>query len=279
MHADQPNETMGANGNRLWLIAGTGEGPALARQLLERGWRLRVSVVTHTASQPYPKNPDLEIVVGALADAGVLRSLLEAAESEGDPFQWLIDASHPFAIHITPMALEATRGRPERLLRLERPGLEAPWATSLNHLDDLPSHVAENERLLLAIGARQLGNAVCLCRGALLHARVLPYPEAMRQAQQAGIPATRLACFHPTADGAVELALCRQWKIDVILCRQSGGLTEALWQQVAQALGLRLLLLRRPAEPEGIQRLAFQSLIERVGRPDGESLPCCGNRG
>ena len=279
MHADQSSEAMGVKGNRLWLIAGTGEGPALAQQFLERGWRLRVSVVTPTASQPYPENPDLEIVVGALADAGALRSLLEVAESEGDPFQWLIDASHPFAVHITPAALEATRGRPERLLRLERPGLEAPWATPLDHLSDLPCHVTENERLLLAIGARRLKDAARCCRGARLHARVLPYPEAMRQAQQAGIPADRLACFHPTADGAVELALCRQWQIDVILCRQSGGLTEALWQQVAQALGLRLLLLRRPAEPEGIQQLAFQSLIERVGRPDGESLPCSGNRG
>jgi precorrin-6A/cobalt-precorrin-6A reductase len=138
--------------------------------------------------------------------------------------------------------------------------------------------VAKNERLLLAIGARQLGEAVRRCPGARFHARVLPYPQALRQAQQAGLAADHLACFHPTTDGAVEQALCRQWQIDAILCRQSGGVTEALWQQVARALGLRLLLLQRPPEPEGIQRLEFQSLIERVGRPDEGSVSCLGNR-
>lgn len=269
---------MGVKGHRLWLIAGTGEGPALAQTFLERGWRLRVSVVTPTASQPYPESPDLEMVVGALGDAGTLRSLLEAAEREGDPFRWVIDASHPFAVRITPAAMEATWGRPEQLLRLERPGLAAPWAIPLKHMDDLARHVTENERVLLAIGARQLGEAVRHCPGAHLHARVLPYPQALRQAQQAGLPADRLACFHPTADGAVEQALCRQWQIDSILCRQSGGLTEALWQQVARALGLRLLLLQRPAEPESIQRLAFQSLIERVGRPVEDGISCLGDR-
>lgn len=270
---------MGLKRDRLWLIGGTGEGPALARQLLELGWRLRVSVVTPTASQSYPENPDLEMVVGALGDAGALRSLLEAAEREGDPFQWVIDASHPFAVRITPAALEATRGRPERLLRLERPGLVSPWAVPLQQIDDLSLQVAEHERLLLAIGARQLGEAVRRCRGAHLHARVLPYPQALRRAQQAGIAAERMACFHPTGDGAVEQALCRHWRIETILCRQSGGLTEAIWQGVAQTLGLRLLLLQRPPEPEGIQRVDVQGLIERVGRPDGENVSWVGNRG
>ena len=272
MHADQPSRTMGVKGNRLWLIAGTGEGPALAQHFLELGWRLRISVVTTAASQPYPESPHLEMIVGALANAGALRSLLEAAEQEGDPFQWLIDASHPFAVRITLAAMEATRGRPEKLLRLERPGLETTWSIPIKHLDDLAGHLAKNERLILAIGARLLGEAVHRCRGAHLHARVLPYPQALRQAQQAGIPANRIACLHPTADGAVEQALCRHWQIDTILCRQSGGHTEALWQQVARTLSLRLLLLERPPEPDGIQRLGFKNLIERVGRPDGGSL-------
>ena len=279
MHADhlrapKARGTMEVKGNRLWLIAGTGEGPALAQQFLKRGWRLRVSVVSPTASAPYPETPDLEMVVGALGDAVALRSLLEAAEREGDPFQWLIDASHPFAVRITPAVLEATRNRPERLLRLERPGLDAPWAIRVDHIDDLPRHGAEDKRLLLAIGARQLGEAVRRCPGARLHARVLPYPLALRLAQQAGIPADRLACFHPTADGAVEQALCRQWQIDAILCRQSGGLTESLWHQVARTLGLRLLLLQRPTEPEGMERLEFENLIERVGCWDEGGVSC-----
>lgn len=260
---------MGLKGNRLWLIAGTGEGPLLARKLLELRWRVKVSVVTPTARQTYPEDPNLEMAVGALADAEALKAVLEGAEREGDPFRWLIDASHPFAIRITPMAIEATRARPEGLLRLNRPFLEGPWATPLASIHDLPLHVRGSKRILLAIGARQLATASRLTQGACLHARVLPYPLALRQAQQAGIASSRIACFHPTADGAVELALCRHWDIDTIVCRQSGGRTEALWHGASKTLGLRLLLLQRPPEPEGIHRLDFEALIKHVGPAAG----------
>lgn len=259
---------MGLRKARLWLIAGTGEGPALAKRFLELGWRLRVSVVTPKASQTYPEDPNLEMAVGALANAQALRSDLQEAELAGDPFCWLIDASHPFAVRITPVVIEALRGRPEGLLRLKRPPLEAPWATLLGQVNDLSLHVQDNEHLLLAIGARHLAHAARQCGAACLHARVLPSPQAYSLACQAGLTANRIACLHPTADGVIEQALCRHWNIDTILCRQSGGLTEALWQRVAKGLDLRLLLLQRPPEPEGIQQLGFQALIEHVGRPD-----------
>ncbi len=255
-------------GGRLWLIAGTGEGPPLARLLLERGWRLRVSVVTADASAPYPDDPHLEVMVGALAGAGALQSLLEAAERQGDPFQWVIDASHPFATQVTAAAVEATRNRSERLVRLERPCLAVSTATPLRRLGDLPRHLVGGDRLLLALGARQLREAARLATGACLHARVLPHPQALRQAHQAGIPPSHIACLRPTADGAVEEALCRRWQIDTILCRQSGGLTETLWHRIASSLGLRLLLLQRPREPEGLLQCPLAELVELVGKPE-----------
>lgn len=257
---------------RLWLIAGTGEGPLLARHFLKRGWRLRVSVVTASASHPYPNDPKLEIVVGALAGAGALEALLDQAEREGDPFQWVIDASHPFASRITAAALEATGHRPEGLLRLQRPSLLAPEATPLVDMGQLPTQLVGGDRLLLAIGARHLEDAVHLGAGARLHARVLPHPQALRQALRAGLRPSRIACLRPTAQGVVEEALCRFWQIDTILCRQSGGLTEALWLRIASSLGLRLLLLQRPLEPEGLRQLPFSELVELVGRPERGGL-------
>lgn len=250
---------------RLWLIAGTGEGPLLARVLLERGWRLRVSVVTQGASQAYPMHPHLELRVGALAGAEALRSELEAAERQGEPFHWVIDASHPFASRITAAAVEATLQRPGQLLRLHRPFVTTPRAIQLHHLGDLNSLLAPQERVLLAIGARQLRAAAQASNTASLHARVLPHPQALRQAIQAGLPPSHIACCRPSSDGALEKALCRHWQIQTILCRQSGGHTEALWQNIHAEEKVRLLLLRRPAEPENIPRLTFPELIERIG--------------
>lgn len=259
---------MGVKGDRLWLIAGTGEGPPLARLLLNQGWRLRVSVVTPAACRPYGHDPHLELVVGPLAGAEALRMALEAAERLGDPFRWVIDASHPFATQITAAAAAATHNRPESLLRLQRPTLEAPKALLLHHMGELTTHLAGGERLLLAIGARHLKEVARQCAGAVLHARVLPHPQALRQAVQAGLAPSHIGCLRPTPDGAVEKALCQHWQIDTILCRQSGGVSEALWLRLAAELEVRLLLLQRPAEPAGLRQLPFAELLEHVGSPE-----------
>jgi precorrin-6A/cobalt-precorrin-6A reductase len=252
---------------RVWLIAGTGEGPPLAKRLLDRGWRLRVSVVTPVARLAYPEDPGLEVVVGALAGAAAWQAALEEGSRLGDPFQWLIDASHPFATHVSAAAAAACADRAEGLLRLHRPLLAAPGATPLAHLGQLGEHLTKGERLLLAIGARQLSAAVAHSPQACHHSRVLPHPRAIREALRAGLPAHHLACIHPTSDGAVERALCQRWGIDTILCRQSGSRTEALWLRIREALGLRLLLLQRPPEPAGVVCLPLAELIARVGWP------------
>jgi precorrin-6A/cobalt-precorrin-6A reductase len=270
MHAPPPKPPSAgaaAPPGRLWLIAGTGEGASLARLLLDRGWRLRVSVVTPEARLAYPRHPLLEVVVGALAGEAAWRAELETARRQGDPFRWLIDASHPFATRVSTAAAAACEQRAEGLLRLRRPILDAPGATPLGQLSQLGAHLSDGERVLLAIGARHLAAAVDHSPRACHHSRVLPHPPAIREALRAGVPAHRLACLHPTADGAVERALCRLWRIEAILCRQSGSRTEALWLGISEALGLRLLLLRRPPEPAGVVGLPLPELIARVGWP------------
>jgi precorrin-6A/cobalt-precorrin-6A reductase len=291
---------------RLWLIAGTGEGPRLARQLLERGWQLEVSVVTAAASLAYPAHRHLRLLVGALAGGEAIRQRLSMAAAAGQPYAAVVDASHPFARQISAQLAEAlgqqkqqqlgqrqlgqrqlgqgqlaqgqledrpTGQLPARplLLRLERPLLSNPRDRLLADLEALAPHrlaphCLAGRRLLLAIGARQLGRAVALSPGALHHARLLPTAEALQRAMAAGIAPERLACLRPGGGGEAALlaALLRRWRIDVILCRQSGGITETLWRQLAASQGCELLLLRRPADPAGVTGLAEAELLARL---------------
>jgi precorrin-6A/cobalt-precorrin-6A reductase len=265
---------------RLWLIAGTGEGPALAKVLLARGWRLKVSVVTGAATRAYPPHPDLELAVGPLgggaaeaADFAVSRQLLQARD-QGDPFQWMVDATHPFARQISATLATVCRRQGQPLLRLWRPGLPTGRGQVLNHLDDLSEHGRPGEHLLLAIGARRLAEAIRLTPWSRHHARVLPSPQALRQALAAGLATDRLACLRPGPGSLpIELALCRRWRIDSVLCRQSGGDGEARWHHVCDRLGLRLLLLRRPSEPGDVTALALAELLARIGSPLSQRSP------
>ena len=303
---------------RLWLIAGTGEGPRLARQLLERGWRLEVSVVTAAASLAYPAHRHLRLLVGALAGSEAIRQRLAMAAAAGQPYAAVVDASHPFARQISAQLAEALGQQKEQrqlvqqqlgdqqkqqqlgqrqlaqgqlaqgqledrptgqlqlparplLLRLERPLLSNPSDRLLADLEALAPHrlaphSLAGRRLLLAIGARQLGRAAALSPGALHHARLLPTAEALQRATAAGIAPERLACLRPGGGGEAALlaALLRRWRIDVILCRQSGGITETLWRQLAASQGCELLLLRRPADPAGVTGLAEAELLSKL---------------
>lgn len=265
-----------AGDDRLWLIAGTGEGPVLATALLQSHWRVRVSVVSRAAALAYRSQPGLEVAVGAIGggqpdprpEVGVAAEL-ERARRGGDPFRWVIDATHPFATRISAALATECRRLQQPLLRLVRPELFQGSARILADLSALEQHCSSGERLLLAIGARRLAEAVRHCPDAVHHARILPQPEALRQAMAAGLAPDRVACLRPGSEAAIERALCRQWRIGTILCRRSGSPTELHWHRISEKLGLRLLLLERPGEAAGVPALCLEAMLEKLTRPDG----------
>ena len=279
----------------IWLVSGIGEGPRLARALLERGWRLRVSVVGEAAGRAYSPHPALELQVGALAGRGAIAAALVAARHQGG-FRWVVDGTHPFAERISADLLAVCRRLDQPLLRLQRPPvpiqaastvpLESAGAGSslspgigglprrhvLSSLADLTGLDLGGKRLLLAIGARRLGEALAHSPAKGHFARILPNPAALALARAAGLADGQLACLHPAGaasptPGAIERALCRRWGIDAVLCRQSGGVTETLWSELCVELGLELLLLRQPRGDDQPPGLEFSALLEALGYP------------
>ena len=270
---------------QLWLIAGTGDGQQLALALEARGWRVRVSVVSGEAAQAYPERPGLVLQVGPIGGEAGIRAVLEQAAKAGNAFEAVVDASHPFARQITAALVNVwadpgAQALPP-LLRLHREELSQPAVSRLRHLaslEDLAHCELRSRHLLLAIGARQLVQAVRLSPGAQHHARLLTSAAALQQGQGAGIAAERLACLRPgdPLEQPVLRALLQRWQIDTILCRQSGGVTERLWRSLAGELDLELLLLRRPAEPAGLRQLELEPLLrelEALRRAPDKPLP------
>ncbi|MFZ4565679.1 MAG: precorrin-6A/cobalt-precorrin-6A reductase [Prochlorococcaceae cyanobacterium] len=252
---------------RLWLVAGTGDGPPLACRLLDRGWCLRVSVVGAAAAAAYSPHPRLECRVGPLGEGAALAQRLAQW-----PCRWLIDASHPFAVRIS-RALDqgcAELGQP--LLRLARPVLPPGSARVMADLQQLPPLLTPGDDLLLAIGQRHLAEALAHSPAGRHATRLLPTPASLAAALALGFPADRIALLRPGGDGTIERALCRRWQTTAILCRQSGSTAEAAWHGVSRALGLKLLLLARPDSDSGTPMLDLERLLDQVGEvpPPGE---------
>ena len=248
--------------NWVWLVAGTGEGPSAAAELLALNVAVGVQVVTARACRAYghlANHGALRCTAGALDPATVQATL------QGDR-RWLppclvVDATHPFAQRIT-AALQATcrvHGTP--YLRLVRPLLHPGKAVLIDQPEQLRQPQLAERPLLAAIGARNLGRLMAFRQPRYTAARVLPTASALRLALAAGLPDHRIALLQPMAPAAalattpacpaasLEAALCRQWNIQLVLARQSGGITEQGWQDACRSLGIELWLLRRPPEP------------------------------
>ncbi|MCP9774741.1 precorrin-6A/cobalt-precorrin-6A reductase [Cyanobium sp. WAJ14-Wanaka] len=267
---------------RIWLLAGTGEGPPLAKQLLAEGWQVQLSLVSGSAALPYVAHPNLDIRIGALGGDGAIGQMLEQAQARGNSFAAVVDASHPFARQISADLAKACMARQQPLLRLLRPSLEGPGQIQLQaNLEALADYPWHGERLLWAIGARQLAKAIGLSKGAVHHARILPTPTALQQAMASGLGEGQLACLRPAEptarwEDSIEAALLRQWGITVVVARQSGGITEASWRAACAGLGVKLLLLQRPPEPPGVECLLEAELLARLAGIKGLFSPDAG---
>lgn len=254
----------------LWLLSGTGEGPLIASHLVSNGWLVSVSVVSELAALPY-QNLDLEnLWVGSLGGVKGIRVVLENALKAHKGYDWIVDATHPFAELISTNLRKACSELRQPLLRFERPIEAIDGASMVSSWEDLASQSLQGKRLLFAIGARYLSQAVDSARqaGAEVFARVLPSPESLRQAFASEISDDHLAVLRPLQGqpkGDLEAALCRRWSIDALVCRQSGGITEQLWKTICCDQGITLWLISRPIPCTGVETLnSLQDLFDRV---------------
>ena len=256
----------GNDQGRIWLLSGTGEGPPLAAALLRAGWRVDVSVVTPSAARSYAGLALNRITAGPLLGVEAIEAVLKG----DDAFRWVVDATHPFAVRISADLARTCAACRQPLLRLQRPLEQGGEVQLLDQFDDLRGLALRGRRLLLALGGRHLPavHDAAVAAGAEVFARCLPSADGLKMALAAGLPADQLAVVRPLQGpcaGAIERALCRRWQITDVICRQSGGVTERLWRQLSVDLDLRLLMLRRPPSPNGVEIVESESsLMNRI---------------
>ncbi len=232
--------------NHVLVFAGTGEGPSIARALLESGHRVSVSVVSTAASRAYAGMLLNELHVGAFPSQGSLSDYLAAVG-----VTQVVDATHPFALTISAELRSVCSLQNLPLIRFERPDHAVDEGSLLARVEDLAGCALSGHRLLLAVGARQLAAAAAAARlaGARVHARVLPTAEAIRHAGLAGLSGEQLAVLRPGSgerSGGLEAALCRRWEITDVVCRQSGGAADQLWSELSRKHCICLWKLKRP---------------------------------
>ena len=260
---------MSGKNERILIFGGTTEGREIAEALSKSGIPCTVSVATEYGKTVMPQLPGTEILCGRKN----AEEMAEMMQSGG--YTRVVDATHPYAREASENIRRACSLAALPVSRIgRRTGAHAEGMITVRSLEEaaeLLNGVSGN--ILILTGSRELAS---LCRGIRdrdrLYARVLPDPDAILSAREAGIPAPHIIGMQGPFSAEMNLAMIRQIQAKAILTKQSGmqggfqGKMEA-----AREAGI-LAVIWQPAEikpePEGISPDVFLSEILQGWKPE-----------
>ena len=241
---------------RVLLLGGTGEARDLAAALVEDG----VDVVSSLAGRVQrPRLPVGETRVGGFGGADGLQQAL-------DGYDVVVDATHPFAATISHSAATACSAAGMPLLRLARPswaGLDQAWRW-VDSTEEAAAAVARHHSVFLTTGRQSLQGFLPVLQEKTVLARVVDPLDWQPPATWTVL----LARGPYTLDG--EVSLMREHRVDALVTKDSGGDLTRAKLDAADRLGIPVVVVRRPAAPEGVEEVsdvagALQWLRERRG--------------
>ena len=226
----------------VWLIGGTSESKQIAKSLSDWGYPWLATVTTPLAIRLYMGLPG-RVEVTQLNSITIDRFLNSHA------IQGIVDASHPFAVDISCLAMQAATKHAIPYLRYERPAVPLKPSTVL--LPDFASLLQpqnlDRQRVLLTTGVKTLGLFRNWHQRSQLWARILPHDRSQQQALAAGFPATRLIPQQLPLLREQEMQLWRSLSLTKVVTKEAGEAGGfAVKQDLAEGLGIELIAIARP---------------------------------
>ncbi len=230
----------------LLLLAGTTEARELARLLADER---HPAIATLAGATRAPETLPLPTMRGGFGGEAAFRAFLRARAISA-----ILDATHPFATRITARSARIARELDLPYLLLLRPawrpGPGDRW-TMIAREQEAADHVAPGATVFLATGRQSLpGFANLATRGRRLICRRIDPPRAPFPYENGEYLLGR-----GPFSVAGERALFERLGVDVLVVKNAGGTGSAPKLAAARALGLPVVMLARPAPPDGVARV------------------------
>ncbi|WP_457105269.1 cobalt-precorrin-6A reductase [Methylobacterium sp. P5_C11] len=226
---------------RILILGGTGEASSLARALAVRADRsVMLSLAGRTAA---PKPEPVPTRIGGFGGPeGLVRYLRAAAITH------LIDATHPFAATMSDHAARAAALAGVALLAIRRPAWTREPGDIWIEVDRMEEAAAalgpEPRRVFLTIGRQEAGAFGAAPQHAYLARSVEPLGDIL--------PVPHLTALEARGpfDEAAEIALMRASGTEILVSKNAGGAATYGKIAAARALGIPVVMVRRPIKPE-----------------------------
>jgi precorrin-6A/cobalt-precorrin-6A reductase len=243
---------------KILILGGTGEAVSLAENLAARpGVELMTSLAGRTRAP--------HAVAGGLRVGGFGGAVAMADYLRLERFDLVIDATHPFARQISANAAAACEAADVRRLQLFRPAWRpAPGDRWIDVADGRSAASAISEggyaRVFLATGRQELPAFAALPEVWFL-VRLVDAPEL----PLALVDYDAIAGRGPFVE-ADETDLLKQYEIDAIVAKNAGGTGSWPKLAAARALGIPVVMIRRPAPPDGDWLDSVDDVLRRIPR-------------
>lgn len=243
------------------VFGGTSEGRALVEWLDARG---SAQVVACTATAY-----GASLLAGG-AHVSLVEGPLSARQKDelvaAHDFACIVDATHPYALHISDSIAEMGRAYGLDVIRVVRGEAagDGGW-TSVASVGEAGGHLSSTAgNVLLTTGSKDLAAFVrALGDPSRLYVRVLPVVGSLERAAAAGVPASHVIAMQGPFSQQLNEALIREFGIRHLVTKQSGsagGFDEKA--RAAQACGIELVVVERPRQESGLSFEAAQALLE-----------------
>jgi len=226
---------------RVLILGGAGEASELARRLAgDNRFTATLSLAGRTRA---PALPPIPYRIGGFGGVdGLVRWLCE------ERTELLVCATHPFAEQMRRHAVEAAQRAALPLLMVERPAWEPEQGDAWIEVVDINAAVdalgERPRRVLLTTGQKDLAAFT----RAPWHDYVVRSIEP--PASESLPPKAELISARGPFSEADERALLQARQIDVLVTKNAGGTATAAKLAAARALGVPVVMVRRPPVPE-----------------------------
>lgn len=250
------------------LLGGTSESAPLAMGLAEAGFSVLVSTATDVPLD-VGEHPMIRRRAGALDEKSLEKIIVD------ERVEAVVDAAHPYAAAIHPVAKEVAARMGLAYFRWMRPaalGTAASVHSAVDHVEAARVACSFGRPVLLTTGSRNIQPYVRAARysGIRLVARVLASAPSVEAARAAGVSEENIVTGRGPFSFEDNVSTIRRFRIGVIVTKDSGeagGVPAKL--DAARSEGCEVVLVKRPQEsPDAV----FSDMADLIHAVSGDLL-------
>lgn len=254
----------------IFVAAGTQDGRELAKFLLEHGYDVAVSVVSHYGEQLLADCRGQNLIIN---DQPLDRAEMETYLKQ-HKIRLLVDASHPYAVNVSQNAMEVCRTLGIPYIRYERALTELRYdkITVVHSYEEAAETAAKlGRRIFLTTGSRNLEKFTSspALDDHVLIARVLPTEQVIGLCEKAGLMPGQIIGMQGPFSQKLNRELFQKYQAEVIITKNSGtiGGTDTKFA-AAEELGLPVIVIDRPVMEYGHVGRNYEEILHFIEEND-----------